>query len=635
MSLTIRISLMLLTVLLLALAGDLATDVLESRETLAERDHYQTRLAAIELAQRLSPVGSDFAATDAAVATALTGSRLHSVRIVFADGRPELLRLARSRALDAPQWFRKLLPVDLGVSQVDLVGPNGKFGTVEAIGDSTLASNALWQSTLNAAGVLGLIGLAVACMAGVSVQVLRREMARISEQATAVHEGKLAAMPPPSIREMKPMARGLNLLAQRLRVARRAQTRQIESLRRQAHYDALTDMPNRRHFIHHLEQALAGESGGAESGLVLLRVRDLQEMNARIGRLAADGVLQAVAQALKSYAGRIDGCFAGRLNGSDFGLYLPVGGMALDTAKTLVQSLQSAISAADPEAGVVTGAAELPVACTAKAALSAADQALSHAGGWWQADSASAVAPVAVGAVAPRGADEWRRLVADAIADRRTRLGEFPVNDHGGQTVYLDCPLQIQIEPGGEFVGASNWMAIVQRGRLTPRVDILAVEMALERIRVDGVSRCVNVAAASVLSADFVAAVANRLSRFEMAGRLWIDLPESLAVSHPVLVKDVVGRWRALGANVALEHCGEDLGRIATLPELGIECVRIDARFTRGVATDGDARGYVQGLAALVHGAGIAITAEGVASAEDLAVIWSLDFDAASGTAVR
>jgi EAL domain-containing protein (putative c-di-GMP-specific phosphodiesterase class I)/GGDEF domain-containing protein len=637
MSLTIRISLLLLMVLLMALFGDLATDVVESRETLTEREQLQTRLAASELAYRLSVLGADALAADDAVRATLAERHLRSVRVRYADGRPELLRESRSHAVSAPLWFSALLPIEAGAGQADLSAVGGAYGKVETVAEPTLASNALWQSTLHAARVLGLIGLAVSGIAAAGIWFLRREMARISNQAIAVHEGKLAAMPAPSIREMKPMARGLNLLAQRLRVARRAQTRQLESLRRQAHYDPLTDLPNRRQFIHHLDQALAGDSRAAESGLLLIRVLELQDMNTRIGRLAADQVLLAVAQTLKTYVGHVEGCFAGRLNGSDFGLYLPVGGVAVETARTLVQSLRAPIAAVDPEAAIVTGAAELPGPCNAKTALATADSALLNTGGWWQADTVSTpTSALAAGEGLPaRGAEEWRRLVAEALSDRRVRLGEFPVHDQSGKLVYLDCPLHIQIDLGGEFEIAQRWMSVVQRGRLTARVDTLAIELALERIRSDGVARCVNIATASALSADFVAAVSSRLAQFAMHGKLWLDLPESLAVSHPALVKDIVSRWHALGASMALEHCGEDLGRIAQLPELGIECVRIDGRFIRGIATDADARGYVQGLAALAHGAGIAISAEAVASADDLAVVWSLAFDAASGPAVR
>ena len=87
---------------------------------------------------------------------------------------------------------------------------------------------------------------------------------------------------------------------------------------------------------------------------------------------------------------------------------------------------------------------------------------------------------------------------------------------------------------------------------------------------------------------------------------------------------------------LALEHAGEALEAIEGLGDLGLDCVRIDSRFVRGLtgADSADMRRYLQGLVRRVHDAGLKIAAEGVALAGDLAVVWTLGFDAATGPAV-
>ena len=86
--------------------------------------------------------------------------------------------------------------------------------------------------------------------------------------------------------------------------------------------------------------------------------------------------------------------------------------------------------------------------------------------------------------------------------------------------------------------------------------------------------------------------------------------------------------------HVGLEHAGAALSDNTRLYELGLDYVRIDARFLGGIGNDADVRRHAEGLVALLRGIGLRIYAEGVAQAEDLQVLWRLGFDGATGPAV-
>ena len=120
----------------------------------------------------------------------------------------------------------------------------------------------------------------------------------------------------------------------------------------------------------------------------------------------------------------------------------------------------------------------------------------------------------------------------------------------------------------------------------------------------------------------------------QAAAKLWIDLPESLGASHPGVIQELTRRWRPLGVRVGLEHAGAALSGMARLYELGLDYVRIDARFLAGIGHDAKVRRHAESLVALLRGIGLGIYAEGVAQAEDLQVLWSLGFDGATGPAV-
>jgi EAL domain-containing protein (putative c-di-GMP-specific phosphodiesterase class I) len=278
---------------------------------------------------------------------------------------------------------------------------------------------------------------------------------------------------------------------------------------------------------------------------------------------------------------------------------------------------------------------ELHGPCTAQQALALADEALCRA------EAQRPFTAVCVSDshdLTPYGEAMWQQRLAMALEQGRVALAEFPVCTADGRVLHLDCPLRVQVEPGGAYEPAARWLPQAARARLSAAIDERAIELALQAIDSDGRARCVNVAAQSLGFSDFMAAVSRRLEASPQAAtRLWIDLPESLALDRPALVQEASRRWRPLGVYLGLEHAGEGLARIHRLIDLGLDCVRIDARFIAGLsqpdAQPGAVR-YLRGLVQLVQSVGLSITAEGVRSASDLALLWSLGFDAATGAAL-
>lgn len=446
--------------------------------------------------------------------------------------------------------------------------------------------------------------------------------------------GDAAATPVPP--ELQPLAQALGGLHQRLRRMAELQAGQVEALRRQVHQDAVTGLSNRRHLLASLAAVLESDEAPAQATLLLVRLHDLAGLNQRIGREAADRLLRALALSLQSYPQHVADCLLGRLDGGDFALLLPAGGVAEDTAQALRQALGQSLATVDPLARVSVAALELRPPCPADVALVQAASALEAGPPLSEAEPVLAEDPDDPAPDPDR--NPWHRRVMRALAQGRVRLGEFPVITADERVLLLDCPLRVQLAPGGEFEPAARWLPQVARNRLGAVVDERALMLALAAIAADGQARCINLGRAALMSAGFVESATLRLAAApEAAGRLWVDLPESLALDCPERVRALSRRWRPLGVMLGLEHAGEGLARLQGLMDLGLDCVRIDARFVNGIAAPeaGDARRHLQGLVRLVQGMGLGLTAEGVRAPADLEVLWSLGFDAATGPAVQ
>jgi EAL domain-containing protein (putative c-di-GMP-specific phosphodiesterase class I) len=294
--------------------------------------------------------------------------------------------------------------------------------------------------------------------------------------------------------------------------------------------------------------------------------------------------------------------------------------------------VRGALGACDGAPSVVVGVAESAQSVGLPAAMAAADRALAQA----EAEGPFAVvARTCAGSVPALGEGDWQRQLLQALDEQRSSLAEYPVRDGAGRLMHLDCPLRVQLRRDGAFESAANWLALATRSRLTTALDQRAVSLALQQIERDGIARCVNLAAPSLLATEFVAAVSVQLQAApQPAAKLWTDIPETLAVSHPGVIQEITRRWRPLGVRVGLEHAGAALSGMARLYELGLDYVRIDARFLGGIGHDADVRRHAEGLVALLRGIGLGVYAEGVSSPDDLRVLWNLGFDGATGPAV-
>ena len=546
----------------------------------------------------------------AALIPALSGLKAPAARAVRIDGQTWHLRAAArlDDVLDA-----SLLPTALGVAALLLM--------------AGLGQGLLWQSRQR-------LDQAVA----VSLQRLQAGADLQTEPGSDLPAARLL-MPPstPESRQLQALSDGLGLALQRQRRLMQAQGEQLEHLRTQACSDALTGLPNRRHFLATLDALLGGDAAPAASGLVLLRLRDLQGMNQRLGRSATDNVLQALGQALRSYPQRMESCLVGRLNGADFALWLPTGGLASETAHSLLQALRLPLCAIDAGTSVAAGVLELPSPLPAQQALALADAALARAESQGVFKMVAALDDSGDDNALPQGHGAWQRRIARALASGRVALGAFPVRTADGRQLHLDCPLRVALTAGGPLEPASRWLSQAIRSHLCAAVDEKSLQLALAATGLDGQARCINLAAQSVSDPEFIAAVTRRLeAQPDAACRLWLDLPEALALERPALVRELSRRWRPLGVMLALEHAGELLPRLPRLMDLGLDCVRIDSRFVNGLlGPDADpARRYLKGLVRLVQSVGLQASAEGVRSVDDLAVLWRLGFDSATGPAL-
>ena len=124
---------------------------------------------------------------------------------------------------------------------------------------------------------------------------------------------------------------------------------------------------------------------------------------------------------------------------------------------------------------------------------------------------------------------------------------------------------------------------------------------------------------------------ANRSS----AARLWLEVAENGALKHLPLFRELCNGLKAAGCRVGLEHFGHQFSQIGLLHELGLDFLKVDASFIRGLDNNPGNAAFLKGLCGIAHSIGLQVLAEGVATLAELNALREVGFDGATGPAIR
>jgi len=194
--------------------------------------------------------------------------------------------------------------------------------------------------------------------------------------------------------------------------------------------------------------------------------------------------------------------------------------------------------------------------------------------------------------------------------------------------------LRVQIDEAGDWIAAGQIMPMASRVKLTGELDLAAVDLALGRVRAGNTAVAVNLAAESVESEDFRRELLRRLRSASPAGRFALEVSEHGLLRHFAAVRSLREAMAGYGCGFGVEHVGRRFGEIARLQELGLDYLKVDASFIRGIDTNRENRAFLEGLASIARGMGAKVIAEGVQTSAELAALPSLGFEGATGPVV-
>ncbi|MBD0272471.1 MAG: EAL domain-containing protein, partial [Acetobacteraceae bacterium] len=419
-------------------------------------------------------------------------------------------------------------------------------------------------------------------------------------------------------------------------------TERREAEARLAHmagYDALTGLPNRTLFRERLEQAAAGTgpAGGGSAAVLCLDLDRFKEVNDTLGHPAGDALLRATAERLRGCVR--DGDVVARLGGDEFAAVLPAPSGtpegAAGFAGRVLQALAEpfCIEGHQLLVGTSIGIAVAPADGTnADTLLRRADMALYKA----KAEGRSAwrfYEPALDAQLQRRRALEadLRRAVAEECFELHYQpLFRMPAGFVSG----VEALLRWRRADGGLVPPADFIPAAEETGLIAPIGDWVLRTACAEVARwpSDTLGIAVNLSPAQFRRGDLVGSVRAALAASGLPpGRLELEITESVLLEDDQATLDTLRRLRALGVRIAMDDFGTGYSSLGYLQRFPFDKIKIDRSFVREMTRDANCMAIVRAVVSLGATLGATITAEGVETAEQLALLRGIGCEEAQG----
>ncbi len=413
-----------------------------------------------------------------------------------------------------------------------------------------------------------------------------------------------------------------------------------QDLQRQAHYDALTGLPNRVLLADRMKLALAhARRTGDRLAVCLMDLDGFKPVNDTLGHKAGDRLLQEIARRLEE-AMRADDT-AARLGGDEFALLL--GGLkSPQQAELALQRVLDAV--ATPL--VIDGS---PVRVTASIGVTLfpgdageADQLLRHADqAMYKAKEAGKgrfhmFNPAVESRI--RANQGLLKRIEEALDKGQFVLYYQPkVDCRNGHVVGMEALIRWQhpvlgLRSPGEFLPLIEHDDIIVRLGEWVIAEALR-QMALWRESGIDVHVSVNVSARQFLRGGFDDRLAVMLAHHlpGLERKLELELVETAALEDVIAVRKVMEHYQQLGMSFALDDFGTGYSSLVHLKRLAVDVLKIDQTFVRDMLDDPGDLAIVQGVIGLAAAFSQQVVAEGVESIEQILLLLELGCDVMQG----
>ena len=392
----------------------------------------------------------------------------------------------------------------------------------------------------------------------------------------------------------------------------------------QANHDALTGLPNRELFLARLSGSLDSEGRVA---VLLVDLDDFKVVNDSLGHGAGDRLLSGVAERLCRVLR--PGDVIARFGGDEFTVLLPgitSEAYALGVARRLAEALREPL-VLDGERRYVTASVGVSFSAPSEhdphALLRDADAAMYRA-----KEMGKSRCEVFDDSMRESAMErlELESGLRHALDDGELHLVYQPlVTLDDGRISGVEALLRWD-HPIFGVVAPLRFISLAERNGLIIPIGAWVLREACRQLAAwgdDALSVSVNVSARQLGSTDLVDVVRAALEDSGIAPRrLCLEITETAMMADPGAIGETLSALKALGVRLAVDDFGVGHASLRQLRALlPVDTLKIDKSFVDGITDDADDAAIVEGVVRLAHSLGLQAVAEGVETADQVAML--------------
>ncbi|OCX29934.1 hypothetical protein QU42_16320 [Bradyrhizobium sp. UASWS1016] len=393
-------------------------------------------------------------------------------------------------------------------------------------------------------------------------------------------------------------------------------TRTENKIAYMAHYDALTDLPNRVLFRQRLEQALTTIRPDEQLAVMYIDIDEFKSVNDALGHQIGDELLRAIADRLRSCLGETD--IAARLGGDEFAVIQTAVRNQTQTMQLLAAIYRAIRQPIECSGHLITADASIGIAVAPTDGLDLdqllrnADLALYGA----KSDGRRTYRFFESGMDARAKARRSLELeLRQAIADGSFELHYQPLLHLEHSQVSCCEALLRWRHPERGTISPADFIPVAEDTGLINDLGHWVLNTACREAVSwpNHIHVAVNVSPVQFKSQTLALNVAAALAASGLApSRLELEITEAVLIRDDEAALDVLHQLRELGVRIALDDFGTGYSSLSYLQRFPFDKIKIDRAFIKDLAGTGASSTIVQAVVNIAAASDMTTTAEGV-----------------------
>lgn len=419
-------------------------------------------------------------------------------------------------------------------------------------------------------------------------------------------------------------------------------TEQVEAQRhilRLAHYDVLTELPNRVLFQDRLERAVVHAlRHNRQAALLFLDLDGFKKVNDTMGHRAGDDLLKEVALRLAKCVRMTD--TIARLGGDEFTVILDEIASVADTA-VVAEKIQTEL-----RLPILIEGREVYISASIGISIypdhgATGEELLKHADTAMYQAKANGKGRHNIYAAEMTQREE-RRHELEAALRIAVEEGHFDVHYQPksclktGIITGFEALVRWQHVVFGA-VSPVDFIPVAEEMNLIERIDMFVLRKACRQGKIwldagHSLTMAVNLSGSDFRSAELSRQVARILEETHFpAENLELEITETFVIDLGERQREVLASLRQLGVRLAIDDFGTGYSSLSYLKSLPVSTLKIDRSFVRDLAHDSRDMMLVGSIIGIAHSLGLKVVAEGIEEAEQKAVLVAQDCDEMQG----